>query len=178
MSNSKKKGNRGELEICKKLTKHFDLNFSRVPTSGAFSTTHNLTKNAHKYHAGDIICPDNFSFSIENKFGYEIDLYNLFKEKHNEKDKFFSFLSQSETDANKTENLIPMVIYTRTRKKPLVCLPLENNSKENDIAKHKGILSIYLVIVNDATKWIVADLDEVLSKFPKDFFFSEVKNGT
>jgi len=171
MANSKKKGNRGELAICKVLSEHFEQKFNRVPASGAISTIHKLSSASNRTLAGDIICPDNFSFSIENKFGYEVDLYNLFRPNHNHKSLFFEFMRQAEEDASKIPDVIPMVIYTRTRKKPLIIMPLEGHQKESKIKELAGILDQHLEIRKNGKLWMISDLEEVLSKFPKSFFF-------
>jgi len=171
--NSKKKGNRGELIICKILSDHFGETFNRVPASGAISTIHKLSTSSAKTLAGDIICPDLFKFTIENKFGYEIDLYNLFQKDNGDKKKIGEFLSQSIVDCGKTVSMSPMVIYTRTRKKPLVFLLEESFSSHKDIIRQ---LDQYMVFNHNNVSWIVADFVEVLVKFPKDFFF-EKANG-
>lgn len=61
---SKSKGNRGELELCKKLSAIFGGSFIRVPNSGAFTGGKNsfrketLSENQNRASKGDIIPPD------------------------------------------------------------------------------------------------------------------------
>lgn len=177
--NSKKKGNRGELAICKLLSEHFGEKFNRVPASGAISTIHQLQTNSARTLAGDLITPDNFKFSIENKYGYDIDLYNLFQSDNGDKRKFIDFIEQAKFDAQKVDGLLPMVIYTRTRKKPLVGFS-KNNLDNVLLSLLDQFFSIKIEkIVKDSSGfsgkntdvWIFADLSEVLNKFPKEFFF-------
>jgi len=83
--NSKKKGNRFELEMAKRLSEFFD---ERVPTSGAFVggknrvKHHDIREDAKDILSGDLITPSWFPFSIECKF-------------HNDEPKFHHFLSGS-----------------------------------------------------------------------------------
>jgi hypothetical protein len=186
--NSKKKGNRGERKTVEILNKHFETTeFARVPTSGAIATIHNLSQNSQKSYCGDIITPDNFKFSIENKYGYDIDLYNIFQKDNGDKKKFIEFIEQAIKDSKKTKKTLPLVIYTRTRKKPLIGIQ-KNNIKDELLSKLDQFLTIKLeVIKEDSTGsnqketdiWIFSDLIELLDKFPKEFFFlisSEIKN--
>ncbi len=61
---SKAKGNRGELELCKKLSAIFGGSFIRVPNSGAFTGGKNafrkqtLSDGQNRASKGDIIPPD------------------------------------------------------------------------------------------------------------------------
>lgn len=165
--NSKQKGNRGERKIVDLLNDHFGTKeFARVPASGAISTIHKLGENSKKSYCGDIITPDNFRFSIENKFGYEIDLYNLFQEDNGDKRKFQEFIEQSIIDSEKVIELEPMVIYTRTRKKPLIGI-----RKKLIPIDLLDLLNEYINFKHKKEEWIILDLNLILSKFPKDFFF-------
>ena len=76
--NSSRKGKRGEQKIGNLFKEQFNLPFSRVPQSGAIGTRADLTDEAKKILSGDIITPDNFCWSLENKTGYDIDIINLF----------------------------------------------------------------------------------------------------
>lgn len=63
-SASKSKGNRGEREIADQLSKIFNLNFERVPNSGAFiggknsSRISRLSKSQQLLTEGDLIVPE------------------------------------------------------------------------------------------------------------------------
>jgi hypothetical protein len=71
--NSKKKGNRWELQVCKILGSAFDDEFRRVPMSGGFVGGRNkfrnyfVNENAQSQLTGDIITPEWFPFIIECK---------------------------------------------------------------------------------------------------------------
>jgi len=165
--NSKKKGNRGERKIVEMLNNHFDTKeFARVPASGAISTIHKLSKNSIKSYCGDIVTPDNFRFSVENKYGYEVDLYNLFQEDNGDKRKIQDFIDQAIKDSSKVSGIEPMVIYTRTRKKPLVAI--RKLVLTTDLLNS---LNQYIVFKYKKEEWIVSDLNEILRNFPKEFFF-------
>ena len=73
-SSSKSKGNRGEREVAAKLSKLFNLNFERVPNSGAFTGGKNsvrinrLTKSQQLLTEGDLIVPDElYGMTVECK---------------------------------------------------------------------------------------------------------------
>lgn len=170
--NSIKKGKRGELTVCKILSKHFGKEFSRVPCSGATSTTHNLSVSAHKILAGDIVCPDNFVFCVENKYGYDISMENIFDKKHCQRKKLFEFIKQSVEESKNAEGLIPMVIYTKTRKKPLVILPFENHSKSLFLQSFLEKIDTFMFFKYKNEKWIIMSLSDLLDNAPEDFFYS------
>lgn len=71
--NSKKKGNRWELQVCKILGSAFNDEFRRVPMSGGFSGKSNkfrnffVNENAVSNLTGDIITPLWFPFIVEAK---------------------------------------------------------------------------------------------------------------
>ena len=73
--NSKKKGNRVELELCKKLTDHFGVDFSRSVGSGnRWGQVNYLPDHARKTLIGDICVPEHFKWVIECKGGYDTDV--------------------------------------------------------------------------------------------------------
>lgn len=128
------KGKRGERKICKMLTERFKRgDFNRIPTSGAFGTTHMLSESARKCLCGDIMAPDpSWMFSLEIKTGYDIDLINLFNEESTTDRKLVNeFIDQSCNDAKKIDGRIPLVIYSKDRREPLCFIPLNNHSREN-----------------------------------------------
>ena len=181
--NSKKKGNRSELKIAKLLSDKIGGIFSRVPTSGAFGSTHVLTDHAKLCLCGDIIaCSPSFLFSIENKSGYNIEINNLFKEENStDKTLIKLFCEQALNDALNS-NKIPMVIYSKDRRPPLCIIPRYIKEKERDLnlllfCKLEVFMQINIKItVNDTTirEWIVFSLDELLDKAPKSFFFKDI----
>ena len=81
---SKSKGNRGELELCKKLSVIFSGSFMRVPNSGAFTGGKNairketLSANQTRATKGDIIPPDFMpKLVLENKFYKDFRFHQL-----------------------------------------------------------------------------------------------------
>lgn len=171
--NSKRKGNRKELEICKKLTNHFKLNFNRVPNSGAFGSTHKLSKNAQDVLMGDIICPPNFKFVIENKCGYDIDIINLFSNKNNtDTNTIIKFIEQSCKDS-RVSNKIPLLIYSKDYREPICFVPVDY------ICKYIDKFNLYLCLnfesetIKPYTKWYVISFEELLNKLDIDFFFKK-----
>ena len=64
--NSKQKGNRNELEVCKWLSAWTGVEFVRVPMSGGLRWKNTIRMNI----CGDVVCTDytfEFPFSIETK---------------------------------------------------------------------------------------------------------------
>jgi hypothetical protein len=172
--NSKSKGNRSELKICKILSLHFEKLFNRVPNSGAFGTSHILEKNARDILAGDIITPEGFLFVLENKCGYDIDLINLFSSEDNgHKKLFFDFIKQASRDAKRTDRL-PMVIYTKDRRPTLACLP---TLFFKDIAVAETSFQFQMSDENfpEWQWWTMMSLEELLKLIPKESFYQEVK---
>jgi len=71
----KAKGNRTELSLCKLLTKHFGVDFTRSVGSGNRWSQANLSETAKQVFSGDICVPDGFKWVIECKGGYESDMH-------------------------------------------------------------------------------------------------------
>jgi hypothetical protein len=81
---SKRKGNAGELELCKKLKEIFNGSFIRVPNSGAFTGGKNafrkeqLSDNQNRASKGDIIPPDFMpKLVLESKFYKDFRFHQL-----------------------------------------------------------------------------------------------------
>ena len=182
MVNSKKKGNRGELRICKILSERFNVKFNRVPNSGAFGTTHALQIDAQRVLSGDLICPKLWVFDVEIKFGYDLDLINFFADKeHSDKKTFKGFCEQACEDASRIKGRIPMVLYTKDRKETIVAIPRKNNSRSSFLSKmvKQGERDFFLVNFElekfpKWKEWIVMSLPEII-KEEDSFFFDEEK---
>ena len=100
--NSKKKGNRGELALCKILKTRFPgQDFMRVPSSGAIMGKSNKIKNesaemgTKEVLSGDLICPSKFKFSVESKFYSDISFWDIF----NESSDLHNWMSQVSEDS-------------------------------------------------------------------------------
>jgi hypothetical protein len=174
--NSKKKGSRGELKICKILSNHFHKNFNRVPHSGAFGTTHSLEQNARNVLSGDIICPENFLFTIEAKSGYNIDLFNIFNFKNNwDKKLVMEFINQSIVAADRCKS-IPMVIYNKDRRPCVAIVPISGYKESEVIINNLYKFSKYMILNYKLLNylwdsWIIVNLEEFLSIIPEQFFY-------
>jgi Holliday junction resolvase len=157
--NSKKKGNRSELELAKILTKRFNKGFSRSVGSGnRWSQTAYLPKHAQKVFSSDLVVPSEFKFALEVKGGYNgIDLNSIFLRGNSDLNQF---LTQAYKDANRAEKK-PLLAWKKNRKPWLVFI-LTEDLKENEF-KYKFIYQ----------KWTAIALDELL-KLPDDFFFTSV----
>jgi len=158
--NVKKKGNRGELKICKSLNERFGSGFNRVPNSGAYGATHLLQESLSKALCGDIICPERFKFCIEVKNGYNIDLQELF---NNKACKFYSFIDQCLIDCKRT-NLLPMIIYIKDRRKPL-SIVLNECLNFNKV-------SCAFNFVYENKYWTILDFEQILNNAPLTFWFT------
>ncbi len=188
MGNSKGKGNRGERRIVQILNERFKTDkFARVPNSGAFGTTHKgrLSTEAMRTLSGDLIVPSpDWVFSIEVKTGYDIDLISLFSDKsNNDKKDMGDFCAQSCTDASRTPGSIPMVIYTKDRREPLVALPIKNHIRQDNLLdvfnrpdKNLFFFTPFSEKFNTEfskwKEWVVISLNILLQE-PDGFFFEK-----
>ncbi len=96
---SKKKGNRGENELADVLCERFPgKQFFRVVGSGARGFQVTLSEEMKNAFVGDIVCPSNFKFCVECKYGYaDIDLCSFFPDGHKKIDEW---LQKVQRDAN------------------------------------------------------------------------------
>lgn len=181
--NVKAKGDRGELKVCKILTNHFGEDFSRIPRSGGFGSTHNLSENMTVAMAGDVLGPDNFLFCLENKTGYDVDLVNTFcgqytscRKKSSDRKDITGFINQSCKDAIRS-NKIAAVIYTKDYRPPLFILPLDNFCNEQILRNNIDKFEQYMILrytskyAPEWTRWIVVSLEEILKVLPTSFFY-------
>lgn len=152
--NSKKKGNRTELELTKMLNKRFGSGFSRSVGSGNRWSQVTLPDHAKEIFSGDLVVPKDFKFVLESKGGYEdIDLNSVFIRGNKELDKF---LSQVSKDAKRCKKK-PMLCWKKKRR-PWLCAILTKDLCENN-------LNYKLNYRN----WTIAALEEIL-KFEDSFF--------
>ena len=152
--NSKNKGKRGELALVKLFNKRFSTQeFSRVVGSGNRWSHVAYAKNDY---IGDIVCPDNFRFSVECKFGYpDIELYKALDGGDKQLD---GFLQQAKDDALRT-NKSPLLCWKKDRR-PFLAFVFMRQSLEDqfDIRLHYR-------------EWVVTTLSSLLA-LPDSFFFS------
>lgn len=157
--NSKKKGNRTELELAKILTKRFKQGFSRSVGSGnRWSQTAYLPKHAQDIFSSDLVVPPDFKFSLEVKGGYDgIDLNSIFSRGNSDLNKF---LVQAFRDAKRC-NKKPMLAWKRSRKPWLVFI------LKRDLKNYNFMYSL------NYNKWVAVALEEFIKLEDSFFFVSE-----
>jgi hypothetical protein len=114
--NSKKKGNRVELELTKILTAHFGKPFSRSVGSGnRWGQVSNLPSHAKTTLLGDLCAPEGFKWVIESKGGYEkdIDFRNIVA--GNDCPQLDAFIQQSSHD-HETSGRLPIIMWKQARR--------------------------------------------------------------
>lgn len=156
--NSKRKGNRNELEFAKILTKRFKRGFSRSVGSGnRWSQTAFLPKHAQKVFSSDLVVPKNFKFALEVKGGYNgIDLNSIFVRGNSDLNKF---LIQAYKDAKRADKK-PLLAWKKDRKPWLVFIL----TKDAEDLRFK-----YKLVYNE---WTAVALEDFL-KLNDEFFFDE-----
>lgn len=162
---SKKKGNRGELELSHILNERFEgYTFARSVQSGAYIGQSNayransMTEEQKLVFAGDIRVPINFKFTIEHKAYAEASFWDLF----NESSDLHSWMKQAEHDAESVGKQ-PMLIVKYNFHERIVFLA--------DLNSDFPIPSVFTTVFNNK-KWSCFYLKELL-KMPNSFFFEE-----
>jgi hypothetical protein len=156
--NSKNKGKRGELQLVNLLNKRFESQeFSRVVGSG---NRWSHVAYAKKDYIGDVVCPDDFRFCIECKFGYaEIELVKALDGGDRQLDEF---LTQAEDDAKRAKKS-PLLCWKKDRRPFLVfikAVDLPHPYPSNDFGAY------YMRYRN----WTIFTLSSLL-ELPDKFFF-------
>jgi len=154
--NSKKKGNRVELDLAKTLTDRFGKEFKRTPMSGAWATANkkfDIREDAKEVLAGDIMCPNNFLFSVESKGRQDFNFWDLLND-DNDHTEIDEWIKQAEEDS-KLVGKKPLIYVKVNRRKAFVLFPKE---------KYEGKITY-----GDYT---IMRFDYLL-KFPDTFFFEE-----
>lgn len=177
--NSKKKGNRGELELVHILEEKFgEGRFKRTPSSGAWTGgknregCENLPWEAKITLVSDLITPADFNFVIEHKFYADISFWELFSEKSNWND----WLNQVEQDADFVKKSPLLVIkYNRHERIALISFAqlvkyaMKVEQTNLDLAKEIHSAAKKFVWRN----YSVVQFSDLL-KLPLDFWFDEV----
>lgn len=157
--NGKKKGNRVELELCKKLTSFFNSTFSRSIGSGnRWSQVSNMPSHAKQTLTGDICVPENFKWVIECKGGYDDDV-DFSSVLDNGCSRIDEFIKQSKHDAE-TSGRLPIIMWKRSRK-PWVAIIRQDDLEDFDFK--------FYMIYKD---WIILSLDSILKTTEKEFWFN------
>lgn len=160
--NSKKKGNRVELGLCKVLTEHFGSPFSRAVGSGnRWGQVSNLPSHAKTALTGDICPPEGFLWVLESKGGYEddIDLNAVIGENNSQLQKF---INQVMDDAGRCGRK-PIVVWKRSRKPALAMMQQQElpAGYDKDRLYWNG--------------WVVVNLVDLLQTTPRTYWFEEGK---
>lgn len=157
--NGKKKGNRVELELCKKLTKHHGDTFSRSVGSGnRWGQVSHMPAHAKATLVGDICAPEKYKWVIECKGGYDddVDFSSVFDGGCSRID---SFIEQSENDA-KTSGRLPIIMWKRSRKPWLAMIKTIDFNQNLEYHMHYK-------------NWSIVSLDALLKNTEKGFWFDE-----
>lgn len=155
--NGKRKGNRVELELCKKLSDHFNDTFSRSVGSGnRWGQVSNMPEHAKITLIGDICVPEGFKWVVECKGGYDndVDFSSVFEGCS----RIDEFIKQSEKDATQS-NRLPIIMWKRSRKPWVAIL----RSKDVDVS-----LLAYSMRYKD---WSILSLNSLLSQTMKEFWY-------
>lgn len=158
----KKKGNRTELGLCKLLTTHFGVDFTRSVGSGNRWGQVNLSEQAKQVFSGDICVPENFLWVFESKGGYEkeIDLTNAMDGEGIAQ--FDKFIEQSSHDAELCGRK-PIICWKRNRKPWLACIRSEEFASLSGKADFPYRLHY--------REWVIISLTELLEKTERSFWF-------
>ena len=156
----KAKGGRTELILCKKLTKHFEVEFSKALGSGArWSQVGHLPEHAKKTLTGDVCVPENFMWVVESKGGYEdkLDLNNVCDGKGIAI--LDDFIEQVSRDAEYCGRK-PIICWKRNRKPWLAFV------REDDLLFARFEYKVHY------REWVMVNLDDLLNG-PRSYWFKE-----
>ncbi len=156
--NSGEKGRRNERNLCKVLTTRFGVSFERSVGSGnRWKQVKHLSKSSRDVLVGDVVCPDDFSWVLECKSGYEdkVDFHSLFVKGNKTID---DFLVQVTKDSGRSLKL-PMLLYKRNMKPWLAFVRTENLPSDVEF--------VYKIQYRD---WTIVLLDKLLEA-PDSYFF-------
>jgi len=158
--NSKRKGNRAELELAKILTKRFGLPFARVGvSSGARPKQIELDDSAKQVFTSDLVAPWGFRFSVECKsVNKDVDLLD-------QSALLDKFLTQVADDAASIGK-IPLLCWKRHRKGWIAVLP------ERFVFSWSIVFTNYYSVYRE---WIVCYLDALLEIEQPDFWFNNIE---
>ena len=162
---SKKKGNRVELEFSKILNERFNLEkgFIRVPYSGAFSTNNRIYKDTREdalnVLSGDLICPEGFRFSIEIKSRAEFNFWDLLNE-DNDHTEILNWIAQSENDSI-CVNKQPLLLIKINNKKPFAMFPSTLYKANMEWNGYSIVRFDYFMKFDDSFFWEKEKKDEI-----------------
>lgn len=112
------------MELAKILTERFGQEFKRVPMSGAWGTRNReieVREDAMQILSGDIMCPENFKFSVESKGRIDFNFWDMLNAETKGLD-IDEWILQAKNDAAAVHK--EALIYVKVnRRKPFVLYP-------------------------------------------------------
>jgi hypothetical protein len=169
---SKRKGNRVELELCKKLTEHFGEEFSRSVGSGnRWGQVNYLPEHARKTLVGDICVPEKFKWVIECKGGYDKDV-DFSSVLDGGCARIDEFIEQSLHDHEQCGRL-PIIFWKRSRK-PWICMA-RSNDLYDVVARAINFYFSYKSKQDRLNNysWTIVSADALLKATGKPFWFEK-----
>jgi hypothetical protein len=168
--NSKRKGKRGELDVCDLFSKRFpEHKFSRVVGSGNRWAQANLTETAKSVLTGDLVVPSSFKYCVEVKTGYpEIDLCSALDGGNAKID---SFLEQATKDAERVKKK-PLLIWKKDRQPWLAFINLADVS---DSDKNIKVPITYYLLYRE---WFCASFRLLLEQSELFWFLPSEQSST
>jgi hypothetical protein len=157
---SKRRGNGGELELSKVFCERFpDKKFFRSIGSGNRWSQVDLSEEMKNAFTGDIVCPTNFKFVIECKYGYaDIEMCGIFSG-HKQ---FDEWLKKVRRDADSLKKH-PIVCWRKPHYEWLAFIPYELF-----LSQFKQP-TIFLKYIKEE-EWAIIPLNKLL-ELPNDFWF-------
>jgi len=182
MANSKKKGNRGELELVHLLCEKFgEGRFKRTPSSGAHTggknqeAAKNLPWEAKITLVSDLITPSDFNFVVEHKFYADISFWELLSEKSN----WNEWIDQVQHDASFVDKE-PLLVIKYNRHDRIALIRQEYLIRYSG-RKESEDLKLVTEILNMSKEFIWKGYSVVwlnrLFGLPEDFWFDRSNNG-
>jgi hypothetical protein len=166
--NSGAKGDGWENMVARLFSRRFNRDFSKMPDSGARGTTAKLDLRAKEVLTSDIICPEGFTWTVECKKGYDIDLWSvfgchLFKGRKKDVDLIEYFTTQALTEALSVGKK-PCVIYRKDNRPAVAMIKIDVGGDEVFKAIKPDIYAVW-------NGWYVISLYDLLQA-PNELFFT------
>lgn len=157
---SKGAGNRGELDLVHTFTARFpDKSFFRVVGSGArVAQVKNLGENKALF-TGDLVAPSNFIFTIECKYGYDIELMSTFTDGNKQID---AWIDQSQRQADGIGKL-PLLCWRKPHHSWLAFIPKVSFNKVKPKPdyfmsyRHLYVLSLATILSQPNSFWFTGE---------------------
>lgn len=163
---SKKKGNRGENELADILKERFDKKFFRVTGSGNRWSQVDLSEETKGVFTGDIVCPSNFRFILECKYGYsDIELCGIFTSGHKLIDEW---MVKAQRDADFLGKH-PIICWRKPHYEWLVLSPTQ--PKIDWLCEKLKTVNKMIYNGPNSVQWTIVPLNAVLSRDIEDAFW-------